>query len=1070
VGDDRRPGSELFIVDNSDHEWKVRNYLADWCQLASSLDVATGNFEIGGLLALGDAWQSVDQIRILMGDEVSRRTHAAFAVALRQICGRVDASIESEKEADDALTGVPAIQGALRSGKIACRVYRKDKFHAKAYITQARQEVLGAFALVGSSNFTRPGLTENVELNVQITGRQVKPLQDWYAEHWDRAEDVTPDILRVIERHTLERTPFDVYAKALQEFFRGHEMTADEWELADAANNGSRMYPILDQYQKEGYHNLLKIAEVHGGAFLCDGVGLGKTYIGMMLIERLIRDRKRVMLLAPKGAREAVWEPKLKRYLPHLYGDFSNLVVVSHTDLQRGGEFPARFERMKQMADAIVIDEAHHFRNPGTRGESVPDISALLQPGQIRGAGRVRPSRYRQLYELIEGPDRPKQLYLLTATPINNKLADLRHMVELFSRLQDDFFARVGIHSLRGHFVKMERDLKRLISGDGTDQGNAPADLIEAQKLLAGDALFHALVVQRSRAYVKASQKQHGGNLAIFPEREAPKVAEYSVKKTYGRLLKMIDEAFNRDSPLFVLALYYPLAYHKGEVDVFEENRQKQVVSLIRVQFLKRFESSARSFERSCERLFVRLLAFVTRHSETDSEKRLLDRWERQHAELIEYIQKHQHELWGDDEEDEAEEDLVSEELLEEIEYLDRSEYRVEDMISETYLDLDQAAKFLAELQKFQPAHDDKLKALLRLLKTDPVLSQHKVLLFTEYADTARYLEQELDEAHIEGLARVDSGTKRNRNEIIRAFSPCYNESSSSALAAAKSAEIRVLISTDVLSEGLNLQDATRLINYDLHWNPVRLMQRIGRVDRRLDPKVEARLIADHPEETPLRGKVAYWNFLPPEELNDLLRLYERVAHKTLRISRTFGIEGRKLLRPEDEYDALREFNEDYEGRASTVEAMHLEYQRLLQEDSGLEQRLRALPGRVFSGKEHPTPGATGVFFCYALPGAPLREAASDAAREDAGSWSIERGPVRWYLFDIAAGRILEEPADMVDLIRSTPDTPRRCTMEQKTLSDIRAAVEKHVKNTYLKQVQAPVGVKPVLKAWMELN
>ena len=129
--------------------------------------------------------------------------------------------------------------------------------------------------------------------------------------------------------------------------------------------------------------------------------------------------------------------------------------------------------------------------------------------------------------------------------------------------------------------------------------------------------------------------------------------------------------------------------------------------------------------------------------------------------------------------------------------------------------------------------------------------------------------------------------------------------------------ESRVLISTDVLSEGLNLQDATRLINYDLHWNPVRLMQRIGRVDRRMNPEVEALLLADHPDQKSLRGTVAYWNFLPPDELDVLLSLYSKVSHKTLRISKTFGIEGKRLLRPEDDYEALKEFNHTYEGNAT---------------------------------------------------------------------------------------------------------------------------------------------------------
>ncbi len=182
-------GSELFIVDNSDEDWKAVRYLHDWCQISKAIDIATGYFEIGALLALKDEWQKVDQIRILMGDEVSARTKDAFASALNQITTSLDESIEAEKEKNDFLAGVPAIVGALKSGKIACRVYRKEKFHAKAYITHARLEVVGSSALVGSSNFTVPGLTQNIELNVQITGRPVSVLQEWYEHHWENAED-----------------------------------------------------------------------------------------------------------------------------------------------------------------------------------------------------------------------------------------------------------------------------------------------------------------------------------------------------------------------------------------------------------------------------------------------------------------------------------------------------------------------------------------------------------------------------------------------------------------------------------------------------------------------------------------------------------------------------------------------------------------------------------------------------------------------------------------------------------------------------------------------------------------
>src|SRR5438045_6340542 len=131
---------------------------------------------------------------------------------------------------------------------------------------------------------------------------------------------------------------------ALQEFVKGYEMTASEWELAGPDKGGSRMYNVLDQYQKEAYHALLKISRQHGGAFLCDGVGLGKTFVGLMLIERLVlHDGKRVVLFAPKAAKEAVWEPHLREWLSHIGGvgggaDFSNLAVFRHTDLGRSGD------------------------------------------------------------------------------------------------------------------------------------------------------------------------------------------------------------------------------------------------------------------------------------------------------------------------------------------------------------------------------------------------------------------------------------------------------------------------------------------------------------------------------------------------------------------------------------------------------------------------------------------------------------------------------------------------------------------------------------------------------------
>jgi len=1037
-------GGELFIVDNSESEWKGLRYLQEWTEIARAFDIATGYFEIGALLGLEGEWQKLEKIRILMGDEVTQRTRQAILEGLRRtITEKLDGSIESEKEKNDFLEGVPAIVDALRKGKIECRVYSKRKFHAKAYITHPRVAVIGSVALVGSSNFTLPGLTQNIELNIQIRAAgDVARLQEWYEQHWQEGEEIAPDVIHVIERQIAEYAPFQVYAKALQELFMSKELPVESWEKSE-----SKMYPLLDQYQREAYHSLLKISHQHRGAFLCDGVGLGKTFVGLLLIERLVmHDRKRVALIVPKSGRVAVWERSLRKYLPHLRGDFSNLVVFNHTDLMRSGaEMPERMERIKELADVIIIDEAHHFRNRG-----LANVEGLIQ------------SRYWKLYDIAEN----KAVFLLTATPVNNHLTDFQHLIELFSRVETPggFATTLGIHSLPAYFQRLEKLLLQIVSGRalGPLFEQTPVD---AEQLLFDDKLFRELVVQRSRAYVRESQKQHGGNQVFFPEKEPPKVVEYSVKKTYGHLLGRLEKAFAREKPLFALAMYYPLAYWKGDPTTLEQwdvNRQKQLVRLIRILFLKRFESSIVAFEASCQTLLLKLLGFLRKNIDPKNplELRRLEKWEDQNDEILAHVRARRMEL---QEEDLAEESELEDEFIDVFEVLPRDRYKMDEILDETYGDLETIVDFLEELQRMNASHDDKLSALVRLLTKDPVLKKHKVLIFTEFMSTARYLKRELQAAGIDGVDEIDSDSKRDRAEVIQEFAPYYNESSTPYLAKEKRKEIRVLISTDVLSEGLNLQDATRLINYDLHWNPVRLMQRIGRVDRRMNPHVEAKLLADHPDQKSVRGKVVYWNFLPPDELDDLLRLYSRVAYKTLRISKVFGIEGKQLLTDKDDYDALRDFLHSYEGEATPSEKLHLEYQRMLVENPGLEPFLNSVPLRLFSGKEHLTPGTRAVFLCYRLP-------AEDKTAPPEQAWEGEAARTGWYLYDIATKEVIEETPRIAETIRSAPETPRRTIIERGTLRDARLTVEKHIKNTYLKQLQAPVGVKPILKAWMELS
>ena len=978
--------------------------------------IASGYLDLGALLELDGSWQKAKSLRLLFGGETSMRSGRAFEKGIGALTTELDRSISLARRADPFLTGAEAVVAALRDGRITARVHRKTRFHAKATLTSGT----ALQGTIGSSNLTVPGLTTNVELNVDLDRAQAEALAAWFDKLWNGAEDVSDLLMRRIAPHAQLHDPFDVWLKSLDSLLARRTLEPDEWD-----RTASTMFPKLAGYQRRGYRSVLASAERWGGAFLCDGVGSGKTFVGLMLIERLVRhEGKRVALFVPKAAKEAVWETEVRNHLRGIDRGYEALKLFSHTDLGRE-KMRDELEAVREQADVIVIDEAHHFRNRGTKGE-----------------GGKRRSRYWEMYDLCEG----KTVILLTATPINNSLIDFQNMVQLFSRERVDHFARspLGIHTLRGHI----RELDKRIEAETID-GLAE----ELPEEVGRDPLFRELVTQRSRADIVASMRAEDGEVR-FPTMAAPQVAEYNVTQTYGKLLRMVEAAFNKAVPLFTLAIYDPTEYARAASsprsteEAFERGRRKQVVSLIRTSFLKRFESSAEAFKQSCEALLRKLLAWARANATTPEHKAAVEAWIVRYGRFV--AADPQGDLFGDDVDDPL--------LDEEVETLDPGAYDIGRILRDTGQDIVQIGDFLEELERFEPKQDKKLQRLLKLLRDDPVMSRHKVIVFTEYATTARYLAEQLRAAGIAGVEEIDGGSGRVA-EVVTRFAPYYNGTSTADLAAKGKSEIRVLIATDVLAEGLNLQDATRLVNYDLHWNPVRLMQRIGRIDRRMNGAVEERIAADHPDRAGLRGQVAYWNFLPPDDLDTLLRLYQRVAHKTLRISKTLGIEHGRLLKADDDYDVIRTFEAERMGRRSTVEVLREELGRILAEP-GMQDRLDALPDGLRSGRTAPEGTARGAFFCYACP-------AQDA---ETSEWSLEEAEVVWLLRDYETGEIAEGPGAIADRIRSEPNEPRRTETPRETLLEAKAAVEKHLKQTYLRRVQAPAGVECDLIAWMELN
>lgn len=953
---------DSFIVDNSSPEWKALEYVREWCDISDAIDIATGHFEIGAFLALDGAWQKVGKIRLLIGGDTSRTSADAIAAAL-------DDSIKVERQTGDPfLTGVEGVIDAIRSGVIEIRVYKSKKFHAKAYITHSKLKVVGSAALVGSSNFTRPGLTQNIELNVRFQGTEVVDLQDWYETHWNNAEPVNPEVLVVLERNARSFSPFEVYAKALGALTAGVDPGDRSWEETE-----SLIYPSLAPYQREAFRSLVEMSNQWGGGFLTDGVGLGKTFVGLMLTEYYaVRKRKNVLIMATKTGQEAVWNPEIRDRLPDLFGgQFSNVIVKAHTDLTtKAGT--KEIEHLAKRADVVIIDEAHNFRNRGSR----PDEENLWG------------SRWWRMQKICAG----KTVFLLTATPINNNLFDLVHQVELFTGLDaDDHFASIGIGSLRRYFVELER----LFKGDIPDQ---PA----IDKLLADDRFFQAVIHQNSRRYAVESARLAGSGEVLFPETQIPRAVGYEFGMLYDPLFKEIKAAFSKKDPLFVLPMYYPLAFSTdGEVDTVLENRQKQVVSLIRTVFLKRFESSLAAFAGSCSDLSAKILRWMDVNAKGDAgNAKKLEEWRTRHEPTFKAL----HDEYRSTIEERWHEEDLTEEVLEELEYnLTGGAFKLDEMIDAAFGDLDQLVR-LMELILDGAGFDNKY-ARLRALLLGPAKGERAsldtsiftkefrtqpVIVFTEFADTARYIEGRLRKDGLTEVDRIDGSRGGNRYAMIRRFAPFYNKVTTEERRNLQ--PIRVLISTDVLSEGVNLQDGSLLVNYDLHWNPVRLMQRIGRVDRRMNPEIESALIKAKPTAKASRGRIQIRNFLAPDDIETLIRLHQKVTGKTLMISKTLGIPGGKLIDENDMFDDVKvfqAFKDEYTGDITPIEQLRLKWQQMVQDDPVLEERVARLPDGISVAKPSESPG---LFVCRRVP-VLMKE-----TDESEPVWTIKPGRIQWSL------------------------------------------------------------------------
>jgi superfamily II DNA or RNA helicase len=717
-------------------------------------------------------------------------------------------------------------------------------------------------AMVGSSNFTMKGLgytsEPNIELNLVVdSDRDRDDLLHWFDEIWaddELTEDVRDEVLAQLERHYRHNSPEFVYFKTLYHLFGKFlsEQTIEEERLNDARFTETAIWQMLYEFQRDGVRALLAKLDRHNGCILADSVGLGKTYIALAAIKWFELRNQRVLVLCPKKLRDN-WTEFLAQNNNEtnpLLADRFAYTVLSHTDLTRTsgkvGDINLGTVNWGNY-DLVVIDESHNFRT-ASRGKSAE--------GETTG----KPSRYERLMDQVVRDGINTKVLMLSATPVNNDLSDLKSQLDLMLASKPDAFADLGVANLGGVIGDARRKFKDWIKAGGKDRDQLVSRL--------PPALFNLLdgvTIARSRRHVERHYATAMETIGRFPVRDRP-VSVFAQIDTNGAFPAFAH--VHEEISGLQLALYNPISFveeqHRHLYDPggnFDQgNRERFLIGIIKTGLLKRLESSVNSFAgsmaRVCNRIDARL-ADIKAYE--DGKAALLD-----NADMPD-------EAEGDEELEEAFE--VGGALKFDLKHMKRDAWAAALQADRDTLDaLRQSATAI------DPNRDAKLAELKRILRekaTTPTLNRvgeanRKAIVFTAFSDTAEYLYRQLEplarELDINAALVTGGGEtkamlgKARYQDILINFSP-RAKGRKAMKNMPQDAEIDLLIATDCISEGQNLQDADLLINYDIHWNPVRLIQRFGRIDR-------LGSLNDH---------ILMINFWPTPDLNHYIKLKDRV-------------------------------------------------------------------------------------------------------------------------------------------------------------------------------------------------
>lgn len=804
----------------------------------AEIAIATAFVTPSGFAAVAPQLDQAARVRLLLGAEPVPEAWRAIrrpgdphtqAFERREVAEGLRLLEEGLRRERDRMTFTPesrrqlrAMSRMLRAGKLETRLYARAFLHARATLLDGYDPGI----IVGSSNLTRAGLTTNLELNLSCRDAHVfAQARAWFDRLWEDADPY--DLAALFEEPEAEFPPWLVFLRMLFQLY-GNDLDAER---------GAPDELPLTRFQRAGVLRARRILDEHGGVIVADEVGLGKTFIAGELLRGAAQSFQDALLICPAALRDSTWSRFLRdhgisRRVEMRSFDQLAMDVQFHHPLLRPGATRKVLDRDIRDYGLVVVDEAHNYRSPDA------------------------PHRAGVLRRLLAG--QRKKVVLLTATPVNNSLWDLYHLM-LFFLKQDGALASKGIIHIKERFREAA--------------AKDPADL-------SPDLLYpviDAVTVKRTRAFVK---RHFAGDTITGPDgvqrpivfpKAVPSTVRYDMEAAAPGLFAAVADALDPESGarLVSFARYAPDAFLR-ERDLEDRISADTAAGLLRSGLLKRFESSAEAFRLSLSRMV------------------------REHALFLEALARGKvittAFLRDLDEDEEGFDDLLSSSG----EARDAAEYDVPALRAAVEHDHAVLRDLEARLAGLDHAAEPKLDAVVEEFARIAAAARHdaatpeeertnrKVLLFSYYGDTVAWLRRALA-ARIDADPRLAAyrgrivgvagggleGEEAGRSAAVWGFAPASSDPPSG-----QQDLYDLLIATDVLAEGLNLQQCRNIINYDLPWNPMRLVQRHGRIDR---------IGSRHP-------RVFLRTVFPADRLDALLALEERILRKLAQAARSIGV------------------------------------------------------------------------------------------------------------------------------------------------------------------------------------